>query len=254
MSQPEFDHRKTIDVGLDLGLRVSDLRKSFTSPVGERVEVLKGIDFAAGPGEMVAITGPSGSGKSTLLHLLGGLEEPNHGSIRLDQVDIYPARASELTQIRSRNIGFIFQFHHLLADLSAAENVALPLLITRRSLSEALGRAASALEALGLKGKGLLPTGHLSGGEQQKVAVARALIGEPALVLADEPTGNLDSAQGEEIAELLHNYCRRHLAIVIVATHNLRLGQICDRLLGIRDGRLFSESSAPSEKTGPLPL
>jgi lipoprotein-releasing system ATP-binding protein len=204
--------------------------------------VLRGIDFTAAPGEMIAITGASGSGKSTLLHLLGGLDEADHGTISLDQFGISRARGSELAQFRRRNIGFVFQFHHLLPDLTAAENVALPLLIGRRAANEAFGRAASALETLGLAGKGSLAVGHLSGGEQQRVAVARALIGEPSLVLADEPTGNLDEALGDEIAESLQNYRRRRPAIVIVATHNQRLGQICDRILTIQNGKLRSYS------------
>jgi lipoprotein-releasing system ATP-binding protein len=226
---------------LDLGLHVSDLRKSFISPSGETNEVLRGIDLTAAPGEMVAITGASGSGKSTLLHLLGGLDEADHGAIFLDQFGISRARGSDLARFRRNNIGFVFQFHHLLPDLTAAENVALPLLIARRSPGEAIGRAASALERLGLAGKGSLAVGHLSGGEQQRVAVARALIGEPALVLADEPNGNLDAATGEEIAGLLRNYCHRRPAIVIVATHNQRLGQLCDRVLTIQNGRLRSD-------------
>ena len=253
----EFEPENSSEIGpscLDVGLHVSDLRKSFTSPAGETIEVLRGIDFRAAPGEMIAITGASGSGKSTLLHLLGGLDEADHGNISLGQFGISRARGSELARFRRRNIGFVFQFHHLLPDLTAAENVALPLLIGRRSRNEALGRAASALENLGMAGKGSLAVGHLSGGEQQRVAVARALIGEPSLVLADEPNGNLDEVLGGEIAESLRDYCRRHPAIVIVATHNQRLGQICDRILTIHNGRLRPDLGGSSEKPEPLRL
>jgi ABC-type lipoprotein export system ATPase subunit len=239
---------------LGSGLKVSDLRKSFTSPLGDKVDVLRGIDFEATPGEMVAITGPSGSGKSTLLHLIGGLEDFDHGSISLDEIELGSLRRFEQATFRRRNFGFVFQFHHLLGDLTAVENVALPLMIARRPTPDAFRRAAAMLQELGLADKGVLPAGHLSGGEQQKVALGRALIGEPAVILADEPTGNLDGAQGEEIAGLLRNYCHRRQAIAIVATHNQELGQNCDRILAIRDGRLRTEFTPASEKTGLLRL
>jgi ABC-type lipoprotein export system ATPase subunit len=202
-------------------LEVVDLRKSFAAPNGERIEVLLGISFEIKAGECVAITGASGSGKSTLLHLLGGLEEPDHGS---------------LTAFRREQIGFVFQFHYLLPDLSALENVALPLLI-RRSRN-AFQRATGLLDQTGLAGRLDHPVSHLSGGEQQRVAVARALITEPRLVLADEPTGNLDALVGEEIGRTLVNYSRTHAAIVILATHSPSLAQLCDYSLVIEDGRL----------------
>src|ERR1044071_1209072 len=163
-------------------LEVVDLRKSFAAPNGERIEVLRGISFELKAGECVAITGASGSGKSTLLHLLGGLEEADHGS---------------LTPFRREQIGFVFQFHYLLPDLSALENVALPLLIRRSRNGSAFQRATDLLEQTGLSGRLDHPVSHLSGGEQQRVAVARALITDPQLVLADEPTGNLDASVGE---------------------------------------------------------
>lgn len=202
-------------------LQVVDLRKSFTAPNGERIDVLRGISFDVKAGECVAITGASGSGKSTLLHLIGGLEEPDHGS---------------LTAFRREQIGFVFQFHYLLPDLSARENVALPLMI-RRSRS-ATQRAAGLLEQTGLAGRLDHPVSHLSGGEQQRVAVARALITEPQLVLADEPTGNLDPAVGEEIGHTLVDYSRSHSAIVIIATHSPSLAQLCDYSLVLAGGHL----------------
>jgi ABC-type lipoprotein export system ATPase subunit len=202
-------------------LEVVDLRKSFAAPNGERIEVLRGISFELKAGECVAITGASGSGKSTLLHLLGGLEEADHGS---------------LTPFRREQIGFVFQFHYLLPDLSALENVALPLLI-RRSRN-ALPQATGLLEQTGLAARLDHPVSHLSGGEQQRVAVARALITEPQLVLADEPTGNLDAAVGEEIGRTLVQYAKTHSAIVIIATHSPTLAQLCDYSLVLQDGRL----------------
>lgn len=201
-------------------LEVVDLRKSFAAPNGERIEVLRGLSFDANAGQCVAITGASGSGKSTLLHLLGGLEQPDHGS---------------LTTFRRESIGFVFQFHYLLPDLSALENVVLPLMI-RRSRG-ANQRATGLLEQTGLAGRLDHRVSHLSGGEQQRVAVARALITEPQLVLADEPTGNLDACVGEEIGHTLVNYSRTKPAIVIIATHSPHLAQLCDYSLVLEGGR-----------------
>jgi lipoprotein-releasing system ATP-binding protein len=202
-------------------LEVVDLRKSFAAPNGERIEVLRGIWFEIKAGECVAVTGASGSGKSTLLHLVGGLEEPDHGS---------------LTAFRRERIGFVFQFHYLLPDLSALENVALPLLIKRSR--DAFQQATGLLQQTGLGDRLDHPVSHLSGGEQQRVAVARALITEPQLVLADEPTGNLDLAVGEEIGRTLVNYAKLRGAIVVIATHSPNLAQLCDYSLVLEGGRV----------------
>jgi ABC-type lipoprotein export system ATPase subunit len=217
---------------------VTDLRKSFISPAGEKVEVLRGIDLNIAPGEAVAVTGASGSGKSTLLLLLGGLDEPDHGTITLNQF-VITSTAADLPTFRRTNIGFVFQFHHLLQDLTAAENVALPLLIARTPFSRARERAIQMLKDVGLGSKCHDPVGHLSGGEQQRTAVARALIHEPRLILADEPTGNLDSSAGDEIAAMLRNYARTRNAMIILATHNLGVARICDRILSIHDGKII---------------
>ena len=202
-------------------LQVVDLRKSFIAPNGERIEVLRGVSFETKAGESVAITGASGSGKSTLLHLLGGLETPEHGS---------------LTTFRREQIGFVFQFHYLLPDLSAVENVALPLLIRRRN--DAFQRATVLLKESGLSDRLDHRVSYLSGGEQQRVAVARALVTEPRLVLADEPTGNLDPSIAEEIGRTLVDYARKQSAIVIIATHNPAVAAMCDRALLLERGRL----------------
>ena len=206
-------------------ISVVDLRKSFTAPDGARLEVLRGVSFTANTGESIAITGASGSGKSTLLHLLGGLETADHGSITLDGSNGY------------KEIGFVFQFHYLLPDLSAVENVALPLLIARRKRREAYKRAMALLKEAGLEARAVHPVSHLSGGEQQRVAVARALVTEPKLLLADEPTGNLDAAIGEEIARALVDYAHNHSAITIIATHSAALTQMCDRSLKLEGGK-----------------
>ena len=207
-------------------ISVVDLRKSFTAPTGARLEVLRGVTFAANAGESIAITGASGSGKSTLLHLLGGLETADHGAITLDGSN------------GRQEIGFVFQFHYLLSDLSAVENVALPLLIARHKRGHAFERALSLLKEAGLEERADHPVLHLSGGEQQRVAVARALVTEPKLLLADEPTGNLDAAIGEEIGQTLIDYARNHSAITIIATHSTNLARLCDRSLVLEGGRL----------------
>ena len=203
-------------------LEVVDLRKSFAAPNGERIEVLRGVTLKVNPGESVAITGASGSGKSTLLHLVGGLEEPDHGS---------------LTAFRRERIGFVFQFHYLLPDLTALENVALPLLIQRKNAT-ALQQATELLAEAGLRERLDHPIAHLSGGEQQRVAVARALVTQPQLVLADEPTGNLDAAIGDEISRTLVSYAKSRSAMVVIATHSPTLAQLCDRVMVLEGGRL----------------
>lgn len=205
-------------------MQVVDLRKSFVAPNGERIEVLRGVAFAAKPGESVAITGASGSGKSTLLHLLGGLELPDHGDITLDG--------------HRKVIGFVFQFHYLMADLTAIENVALPLLIARRKKKSAFECAMDLLGEIGLSERAEHPISHLSGGEQQRVAVARALVTKPTLLLADEPTGNLDEAISEQIGQTLVDYARKHSAITVIATHSASLARMCNRVLVLERGKV----------------
>jgi lipoprotein-releasing system ATP-binding protein len=205
-------------------IRVTDLRKSFIAPNGQRIDVLRGVTFTAENGESIAITGASGSGKSTLLHLLGGLETADHGTIDFDH--------------NSPGIGFIFQFHYLLPDLSALENVALPLLIARWKKERAYERARTLLQDSGLGDRTDHPISHLSGGEQQRVAVARALVTQPKLLLADEPTGNLDAAIGEKIGQTLIAYAHNEGAITIIATHSASFTRMCDRSLVLEEGRL----------------
>ncbi len=231
----------TLDIGQasDFGLRVTDLRKSFQTPNGERVEVLRGASFSANAGEAIAIMGASGAGKSTLLQLLGGLEVADHGSIVAGEFVIDHASRAALAKFRNRHVGFVFQFHHLLPDLTAAENVMLPLLIARTNARAAKQRAARILADVGLDQRASTSlVGHLSGGEQQRVAVCRALITNPTLVLADEPTGNLDVSTGGEIAQSLVSYARSRRAVVVIATHNQALAELCDRTLSLSNGRL----------------
>jgi lipoprotein-releasing system ATP-binding protein len=206
--------------------------------------VLRGVSLTVDAGEMVAIMGASGAGKSTLLHLLGGLESADEGAIRLGDFEVTRTRGPRLAPFRNQEIGFVFQFHHLLPDLTAAENVSLPLLISRTARHESGLRAVEALEIVGLSERASHPVGHLSGGERQRVALARALITSPPLVLADEPTGNLDEAAGDEIGSLLSSYCRTKRAIVVIATHNSRLASICDRTLLLEDGRISEKQES----------
>ena len=208
-------------------ISVVDLRKSFIAPNGVRIEVLRGVNFSANASESIAITGASGSGKSTLLHLLGGLETPDHGTISIPESNGH-----------RQEIGFVFQFHYLLPDLSAVENVALPLLIARWKRDRAYERALSFLNETGLGERVQHPISHLSGGEQQRVAVARALITAPKLLLADEPTGNLDAAISDQIGQTLVSYARKNSAITVIATHNPSLAALCDRSLLLDAGRL----------------
>jgi lipoprotein-releasing system ATP-binding protein len=248
-AQPDVG-RWTLDVGLsskadvgrwtlDIGLKVNDLRKSFRSPAGERVDVLRGVSFSAQAREAVAIMGTSGAGKSTLLHLLGGLEEADHGSIEAGSFALDRAKPNMLARFRNAHVGFVFQFHHLLADLTAVENVSLPLRIDRTKPGEAMARATEMLDQVGLDSRVANSlVGHLSGGEQQRVAVCRALITRPALVLADEPTGNLDTVTGDEIAQIIVSYAQTTGSIVILATHNRSIANLCDRTLILSDGRL----------------
>jgi lipoprotein-releasing system ATP-binding protein len=223
---------------LNFELEAEGVRKSFREPSGGALEVLRGLSLRLSAGEAAAVVGASGSGKTTLLHVLGGLEAADAGSVRLGEFDVTRAPLPALVRWRGREVGFVFQFHHLLADLSAEENVALPLLVAREGRREALTRARELLEKVGLGARLGHAAGELSGGEQQRVAVARALVARPRLVLADEPTGNLDARTGAEVGRLLISLCREARACALLATHNEGLAGLCDRRLVLREGRL----------------
>ncbi|MGE5850726.1 MAG: ABC transporter ATP-binding protein [Candidatus Methylomirabilota bacterium] len=222
---------------MSIEIRVQDVWKSFPRD-GERVEVLKGVSLRIAPAELVAVVGPSGVGKSTLLHLLGALERPTSGEILYAETALSTLNDAVLAEFRNRQVGFVFQFHHLLPEFTALENVMLPLLIRRVPMGETRARAQSLLAQVGLAERLHHRPGELSGGEQQRVALARALVGEPTVLLADEPTGNLDSKTGEEVFELLRQINReRHLTSLIV-THNEVLAGRTDRVLRMLDGRM----------------
>ena len=219
-------------------LNVVDLRKSFVAPNGDRLEVLRGVTFEAHEGESVAIVGASGSGKSTLLHLLGGLEAGDNGIITLSGTDVCSLKGNDLATFRQSKIGFVFQFHYLINDLSAEENVSLPLRIARFPQASRATQAKSLLNEVGLSERQDYPISQLSGGEQQRVALARALITNPTLLLADEPTGNLDTSISDEIGQILVKFVRNRSRIAIIATHNESLAGICDRVLLLEEGRV----------------
>ena len=218
----------------------SALNKSY-AVAANRVHVLRDLDLAVEAGEMVAIVGASGVGKSTLLHVLGGLDRPDSGAVRVGEVDIARVNDAELVAFRNRHVGFVFQFHHLLPEFTALENAEMPLRIARVKTEDARPRAERLLARVGLAERLDHRPGMLSGGEQQRVAVARALVMQPALLLADEPTGDHHERTADALNVLLREMNAEFGLTAIIATHNPRLAQQCDRILRLEGGHLHSD-------------
>jgi lipoprotein-releasing system ATP-binding protein len=218
-------------------LRAEGLRKSFRSG-SQEITPLEGIDLSIERGELIAVVGPSGAGKSTLLHLLAALDTPTNGTVYFAGNSLRSFSETELAEYRNRTVGFVWQRHHLLPDFTAAENVAMPLLVRGTALGEALRTAGEWLGEVGLADRAEQRAGELSGGEQQRVALARALVNAPSLLLADEPTGDLDERNAEAIFELMQRLHRSHQLTSIIATHNLQLARRADRVLVLERGKL----------------
>jgi lipoprotein-releasing system ATP-binding protein len=218
-------------------LQVRDLRKSFRMGA-EELHILKGVNLSVRRGEFLAIAGPSGVGKSTLLHILGGLDRPTAGEVYYEGVEISRLPEGELAEFRNQTVGFVFQFHHLLPEFTALENTMMPALIGRQPLVRAQEAAKGILQRVGLAERLAHRPGELSGGEQQRVAIARALALSPDVLLADEPTGNLDSKTGEAIFDLLRDLNQEQGLTVVLVTHNEWFARRTDRLLRMADGQL----------------
>jgi lipoprotein-releasing system ATP-binding protein len=231
-------------------LEARGLRKTFRGGDGNLIEVLSGVDLSVSRGEFVAIMGASGAGKSTLLHLLGALDLPTSGEVLLEGATYGERLPAQLAEMRNRKIGFVFQFHHLLREFNALENVMMPLLIAGATESTARSKAEELLAAVGLAGRMTHRPSQLSGGEQQRVAVARALVGDPVVVLADEPSGNLDHFNGERLHRLFATLSREFETALIAVTHNWMLANRADRVLMLEEGRLVPHSQQSQSLSG----
>ncbi|MDR2972287.1 MAG: ABC transporter ATP-binding protein [Bacteroidales bacterium] len=214
-------------------IKINNIEKSYGS-----LKVLKGIDLEISAGEVISICGTSGAGKSTLLHIIGTLDKPDNGNILFDNISIHSLNDHELSIFRNRNIGFVFQFHHLLPEFNTLENVALPSMIAGESKKTAHEKAQKMLQLMNLSERFFHKPAQLSGGEQQRVAVARALINNPKVVLADEPSGNLDTENGRNLHKLFFELRKKLNKTFVIVTHNEELAKLSDRIITIRDGKL----------------
>jgi len=223
----------------DLILEARGVEKRFHLPDRSELVVLSGLDLAVNQGTMVAVTGASGSGKSTLLHLLGGLDHPDRGCVRFRDRDLGRLAQAELAEFRNRRLGFVFQFHYLMPELTVMENVAFPYLVTRFERKKAYALAGERLDEVGLADKARVMPGQLSGGERQRAAIARSLVNDPDLILADEPTGNLDWRTGQKVFELFRDLAARKGRTAVVVTHNEAQARVADACYHLEHGRLL---------------
>jgi lipoprotein-releasing system ATP-binding protein len=215
-------------------IQLKNIHKSYKS-----IEVLKGVNLTIEMGKVISIVGASGAGKSTLLQIIGTLDQPNEGSLKINGVDVFKLKDKDLSLFRNKNIGFVFQFHHLLPEFTAVENVCIPAFIRKTPKAEAEKRAIELLTSLGLKDRLYHKPSQLSGGEAQRVAVCRALINSPAVILADEPSGNLDSASAKELHELFFKLRKEFNQTFIIVTHNEELADMADQKLVMKDGNIL---------------
>ncbi len=222
-------------------IKTENLIKTFTTTKDVKLEILKSISFEIVEGKITLILGASGAGKSTLLHLLGGLDKPDSGKIYFKGENILEFPEKKIAKFRNMNIGFVFQFHHLLPEFTAMENVAIPQMILGTSFRKASERASTILNEVGLSDRKNHKPAELSGGEQQRVAVARALANAPQLILADEPTGNLDSLNSQIVSDLIVHLNKKYKMTFVVVTHNLEIQKIADYLFEMKDGKLFKK-------------
>ncbi len=220
-------------------IRLERMTKIFVKD-GNRIEVLRGVDLEIARGDSLAVLGVSGAGKSTLIHILGTLDHPTSGALYIDGLNVFRWNERELAEFRNRKIGFVFQFHHLLPEFNSWENAMMPALIHGLSKEEARRRARDILVELGLEHRLTHKPGELSGGEQQRVALARAMVMEPEILLADEPTGNLDTETGKKVEDLLLNFNQNKNVTLVVVTHNKSLADRMSRSIGLRDGRVYT--------------
>ncbi len=223
----------------DIIIKTENISKSYRNDDKIKLEVLKGIDLQIPKNKISVIIGASGAGKSTLLHILGGLDKPDNGSIIINDVNILKLSDDKISKFRNKNIGFVFQFHHLLPEFTALENVSIPLMITNISFQEASKRAIELLEILGLKERLHHKPAELSGGEQQRVALARALANDPPIILADEPTGNLDTENSESINQIFLRLKNEFNKTFLIVTHNQELMKLADFVFEIKDGKII---------------
>ena len=218
-------------------IKAKNIHKSF-----DTLEVLKGVDLHVAKGEIVSIVGPSGAGKTTLLQIIGTLDKPNSGEVHLNGIDFSKLSEKELAAFRNKHIGFIFQFHQLLPEFTALENVMIPALIARRDSKKVAKRAAELLEYLGLSERSEHKPSELSGGEKQRVAVARALIHDPEVILADEPSGSLDTKNKEDLHKLLFDLRDKFGLTIVIVTHDKELAELSDRVIEMKDGKIIKKS------------